>query len=150
MRPLEQLAEELKELRSAVDSQLEVGRQVHTKFAFYSVALTFTILGLAIQTASFGANVVADSAELLAWAILLLSGFNGLFLLEKVVTLLGLHVRKQFAQDVKKVIIEEDSRASTAYRRHRSAFVWGVVLLVVSRGLVPALDLFGRIWAIRS
>ena len=62
-------------------------REIETKFGFYTVALTFTILGLAVQTASFGANIAADFAELLAWMILLISGLNGLMRLEWLPTL---------------------------------------------------------------
>ena len=48
------------------------------------VALAFTILGLAAQTAEFGTLVWADLAELVAWAALLLSGLKGLYRLERI------------------------------------------------------------------
>ena len=139
-------------MSSEPNSLHEEARQVQSKFLFYSVALTFTILGLAIQTASFGANVVADSAELLAWLILLISGFNGLSLLKEIPHLFNLVVKKERAPSDEKVkgrLAQRVSRTNTNYERHLSAFRWGVGLLVASRGLVPALDLFGQLWGLR-
>ncbi len=42
------------------------------------MALAFTILGLAIQTAHFGPSLVSDVAELSGWVALLLAGIIGL------------------------------------------------------------------------
>ena len=86
---------------------------------------------------------MADLAELLAWGILLLSGFNGLSRLEGIPPLFYWFVTKRKAtdrRDLKKVegkITEVDSRLKTEYERHRSAFKFGVVLLVISRGWCP-------------
>jgi hypothetical protein len=59
-----------------------LGYESQLKFNFYLVALTFTILGLAIQTASFGANLASDFFELIGWLSLLLAGIAGLQYLE--------------------------------------------------------------------
>ena len=120
-------------------------QEMEVKFGFYSVALTFTILGLSIQTASFGANFVADSAELLAWLILLISGFNGLSRLEHISHLLELFsewIKHSDNDDMVANIDKQRDLVLLESLRHRSAFKWGLGLLVVSRGLVPGLDLF--------
>jgi len=60
------------------------GYAAQQKFDFYTVALAFTVLGLAIQTAHFGARPLADLAELIGWCSLLVSGIAGLKRLEVV------------------------------------------------------------------
>lgn len=59
-----------------------VAQRFQERFEFYLVALTFTLLGLAAQTAAFGQFALADLAELAAWGVLLLSGLTGLARLE--------------------------------------------------------------------
>ena len=49
--------------RSALD--IAVDRQ--GKFDLYFIGLTFTVLGLAVQTASIGVYYTADVAEILGW-----------------------------------------------------------------------------------
>lgn len=61
---------------------LDYSRQLQGKFEFYLLTLVFTILGLAIQTADFGASKIADILELLAWISLLASGLAGILRLE--------------------------------------------------------------------
>lgn len=58
------------------ESNTEVGQRIQEKFQFYILGLTFTLLGLAIQTASFGTSPVADVMELLGWALLLTSALT--------------------------------------------------------------------------
>lgn len=58
------------------------GYAFQQKFDFYFVALTFTILGLAVQTATFGTQPVADCFELLGWLSLLVSGIAGIHRLQ--------------------------------------------------------------------
>ena len=53
-------------------------RRYQQAFDLYALSLTFTILALSIQTASFGECAVRDSIELLAWLALLFSGLCGL------------------------------------------------------------------------
>jgi hypothetical protein len=66
----------------AVDPNLEIAQRMKENFGFYITALTFTILGLATQTAEFGLSSFTDIAELLAWLSLFISGLVGLSRLE--------------------------------------------------------------------
>lgn len=63
-------------------SSEEYSRQLQEKFEFYLLALVFTILGLAIQTAKFGVSDLGDVLELFGWVLLLASGITGLSRLE--------------------------------------------------------------------
>jgi len=60
------------------------GAQLQDKFELYLVGLVFTVLGLSIQTATFGVLLVADISELLGWLLLLVSGVVGLWRMEYV------------------------------------------------------------------
>ena len=64
------------------EPNIHAAQRFQERFEFYFVALTFTLLGLAAQTAAFGDFVVADLTELGAWGALLLSGLAGLARLE--------------------------------------------------------------------
>lgn len=58
----------------------EVAQRLQLRFEYYAIALTFSILALAIQSASPGP--IGTIAELLAWISLLISGLVGLSRLE--------------------------------------------------------------------
>jgi len=64
------------------NSNSEVGQRIQEKFQFYIVGLIFTLLGLSIQTASFGTSMVADLLELGAWLCLLVSALIAMSRLE--------------------------------------------------------------------
>lgn len=53
------------------------------KFEFYALGLTFTILGLSVQTSKFGVSLVPDGLEVASWLALLVSGLFGLRRLER-------------------------------------------------------------------
>jgi hypothetical protein len=59
-------------------STVEIALETRTKFEFYFLALTFTVLALSIHTANFGGNVTADAFELTGWGVLLSAGITGL------------------------------------------------------------------------
>jgi hypothetical protein len=63
-------------------SDLEYARSLQEKFELYLLALVFTILGLAIQTAKLGAGSWPGLLEFSGWVALLLSGLVGLWRME--------------------------------------------------------------------
>ena len=79
---------------AAPDPNTQVGQRLQEKFEFYLVALTFTLLGLAAQTAEFGNFIGADLTELAAWGAMLLSGLKGLDRLERMPHLYELFSRQ--------------------------------------------------------
>jgi hypothetical protein len=56
----------------------EFAIELRGKFEFYLLALTFSILGLSIQTAAFGDSLLVDVLELAGWLALFASGMYGL------------------------------------------------------------------------
>ena len=76
------------------DPNNATGQRLQERFEFYLVALTFTLLGLAAQTATFDELIAADLAELVAWGALLFSGLRGLARLEKMAFIYELFSRQ--------------------------------------------------------
>ena len=65
-----------------VSETLKHSRELQEKFELYLLALVFTLLGLAVQTAKFDGGWIASCFELAGWAALLLSGIVGVLRLE--------------------------------------------------------------------
>jgi hypothetical protein len=63
-------------------SHIDIAQSIREKFDFYLVGLSFTLLGLSVQTATFGSLIVADIFELTGWAFLFVSGLSGLSRME--------------------------------------------------------------------
>lgn len=63
-------------------SESSVAQQTQEKFQFYFLALVFTLLAAAIQTAGFPRSKPESVFELLGWAGLLLAGLFGLWKIE--------------------------------------------------------------------
>jgi hypothetical protein len=59
-------------------SPQEIAVSYREKFEIYLLTLTFSILGLSVQTAEFGSSAFQDSLELLGWLSLLASGLVGI------------------------------------------------------------------------
>lgn len=57
---------------------IDVAIERQGKFDLYFIGLTFTVLGLAVQTAKVGVYYTADVAEILGWIALLVAAFSGL------------------------------------------------------------------------
>ena len=76
-----------------VNPNTEISRKLQERFEFYIIALAFTILGLSIQTSSFGQYLVSDSFELLGWLFLFVSGLVGLSRLEWVPVAYNIHAQ---------------------------------------------------------
>ncbi|MHB1085087.1 MAG: hypothetical protein ACYCZA_09645 [Thiobacillus sp.] len=59
-----------------------IAQQSQEKFEFYLLSLVFTLLALAVQSATFGTNLPKNALELLAWMLFLISGLSGLYRLQ--------------------------------------------------------------------
>jgi hypothetical protein len=66
-------------------------QRTREKLDAYQVGLVFTLLGLSVQTATFGRPVVADILELSGWLALLIAGLAGLWRLERIPELYKLY-----------------------------------------------------------
>lgn len=77
-----------------ITQTLERSRELQEKFEFYLLALVFTLLGLAVQTAKFDGGLIATCFELAGWAALLVSGLAGILRLEWKPVVYGLLANK--------------------------------------------------------
>lgn len=66
----------------SVNENAAISQKFQERFEFYVIALIFTILGLSIQTATFGNGAVSDLLEIFGWIFLFVSGLVGLSRLE--------------------------------------------------------------------
>ena len=66
----------------AEDPIMARGADVQQRFHFYLIGLTFGILALSIETASFDTPLLSRIGELLGWVLLLVSGVVGLWRIE--------------------------------------------------------------------
>lgn len=62
-----------------IDPNLAAALRLQEQFDFYLLGLTFTILGLSVQTARFDGPAPKDALELVAWWALLVSGLAALY-----------------------------------------------------------------------
>ncbi|VAW78942.1 hypothetical protein MNBD_GAMMA15-987 [hydrothermal vent metagenome] len=126
-------------------SNSDTAVDVQNKFAFYLVALVFTVLALAVETAAFSMSKLADGFELFAWASLLISGLSGLRRLEMMSTIYSIAGKDYQGEKDRKIQGEAlDNKQKFAYRwylAHKWLFVAGLVFLIVSRGSVPLTNL---------
>ena len=63
-------------------SNTEIAQELQSKYQFYLLGLVFTVLALAVETATFNGPPLADALELLGWVFLLVSGVTGLIRFE--------------------------------------------------------------------
>lgn len=66
----------------AKSNEHAIAQQTQEKFELYLLSLVFTLLALAIQTASFGSSLPKNALELSGWLCLLVSGLAGLWRLQ--------------------------------------------------------------------
>lgn len=122
-------------------SNNQIATEVQIKFAFYFVALVFTVLALAVQTAKFGVSAVADISELVAWAALLISGVAGLSRLELMPFLYGVDAMEAETDENKKAkrsaLGKLQESCTFRFAIHKYLFVFGLLCLIVARGLPP-------------
>ena len=110
---------------------------VQEKFEFYMLSLTFTLLALSVQSASFGNNLASDILELIGWCLLLISGVIGIFRLEMVPVALRYYAVQSEAEvdeaDLKKV------ESKIASRKYIWFFIAGLAFVILARS-IPALS----------
>jgi hypothetical protein len=96
--------------KSASQLNIEIGQRIQEKFDAYLLGLIFTLLGLSIQTAKFGASRVADTLEILAWLLLLAAGLAGLSRLEWIPEQYRLYAlrleKEELAHGAEKAVLE--------------------------------------------
>ena len=81
-----------------------IAQQTQEKFEFYLLSLVFTLLALAVQTATFGASLPKSALELAAWLAFLVSGLAGLWRLHWVPVLrVQMAERKQIEDEIFKL-----------------------------------------------
>ena len=116
----------------------DIAIEIQIKFAFYMVALVFTVLALAIETAEFGGSRIPDAFELVSWFLLLISGLSALKRIEmmpKVHIIGGMFVSSEEKEQLKQETV--DARQKTMlryYKVHIWFFVLGLIALIISRG----------------
>ena len=78
------------------------------------MSLTFVLLGLSIQTAKLGGNLICDSLEIVGWILLLISGLAGLSRMEWLPQIISaIHekqVRENYRDEAKRRKREGDHR----------------------------------------
>jgi hypothetical protein len=84
------------------EDNLTLATRNKEKYEFYILALTFTILGLSIQTAEFCTFYYQSVIELSSWFLLLLSGLAGLSRQEYIPVAYYAEHRHQNAREYKK------------------------------------------------
>ena len=67
---------------SAKSPERAIAQQGQEKFEFYLLSLVFTLLALAIQSATFGTNHWHNALELGGWLLFIVSGLAGLYRLQ--------------------------------------------------------------------
>lgn len=114
----------------------DVAIDVSLKFAFYFVALTFTILGLALQSGEFDGNGSRDLLEASSWLALLVSGLAGLWRLEYLNVLYRIRhaVDSETPHPGDQTNLARLERGSLIkYSIQRWAFAFGMAALVAAR-----------------
>ena len=109
---------------------------IQEKYELYLVSLTFTLLALSVQSASFGTHPIGDAFELLGWLLLLISGITGLLRLEQVPVVLRYYAAKEQQKDViEEQLAKVEARISS--RKSLWCFVSGLTLVILARSIAP-------------
>lgn len=131
------------------DQNIIDARRHQDTFELYVLGLTFTILGLSVQTASFGVALLADSAELLGWVSLLISGLFGLhrgLWKPNLYNVMGMKSTFQVeSDDADKMIKYLTEKLGRSHAIQKHSFVLGLMALMIARGYQPVAVIFKAI-----
>ncbi|MCH8045530.1 MAG: hypothetical protein IID44_17610 [Planctomycetes bacterium] len=124
-------------------------QEQNQKLSLYRISLAFAVLGLATQTASFGAFVIADIVELLAWLSLLVSGMTAIERIDNDVHYDLLLDAMERHGELKDAFSKQSGQllktGRILYNIHHYCFVGGFTLLALARGVSPIVGIYERI-----
>lgn len=109
-----------------INPNIEIAHRLQERFDFYLIALTFTILGLSIQTAEFNEHNPSNILEVLSWFTLFLSGLVGLSRLEWIPAVFNAHAE-----------VEESESEAVRLRRAQALGQTEVPLIGEERQTAP-------------
>lgn len=130
-------------------SDIDYARDLQQKFQFYLLALAFTILGLAVQTAEFEYGPWPARCEVGAWILLLVSGLAGLSRIEWLPSVYNIarerdltqyyrmepHKREVRLRSLETIERQIKRRGGVKYQIHKWGFAAGVAVLALARVL---------------
>lgn len=125
----------------------EKAGEMFMKLCMFMVAVAFSSAALAIQTASFAGGKVQTTSEIISWGLLLLSGMFGLLHIEKAVYYTKKQADLACITSPPKKDIDHCARLGKAgqasYTLHKLLLVSGLILLGLSRAIVPLRAVIG-------
>jgi len=113
---------------------------VQGKFELYLISLTFTLLALSIQTASFRNCIISDIFELTGWVLLLSSGITGIMRYSHIPVVLRFQAAINIRKDVDKECYEK-YLAKVASHKPLWLFIAGVAFVMLSRTVTPLIHI---------
>jgi hypothetical protein len=126
--------------------------RIQHRFDFYIVALTFTLLGLSVQTARFCSSRWSNGLELVGWLAFLGSALVGLWRLEKIpgyFLKVAEYVDWPTLPESRVAVVTDmgqlDRKLKRLYVLQKWAFLTGLFQVLLARGLPRAADLFGYV-----
>ena len=131
------------EQRKIAWERRKMGLEFRHRYELYFVTLTFTLLGLAVQTAKSSTSVVIQFIEFGGWFLLFLSGLLGFYILESlwrrevgVAEISDLFLQGLPHRDLEKDVNKVERRFQLLKNGRWVLFVAALVCLMVSRGFI--------------
>ncbi len=124
-------------------TDIEIAGEYQSKFRFYFVALTFTLLAAAVQSAPLSEmSLISKVFELSGWLALLICGLVSLSYIEKSAVIYnhrGTIKRPSLSGEAKAEIEEQlsqiEKQSSIKYVVAKYSFIFGLIFEVLSRGI---------------
>lgn len=119
----------------------KIGLELRHRYELYFVTLTFTLLGLAIQSAKHSDFQFAKYAEFTGWLLLLSSGLLGLRMVHQlwlrevgVAEISNLRLHGQKCESFLKGITAIELRLRIMNRARVTLFIFALISMMISRG----------------